>query len=220
MAILVQEIVAVYPILYTSIMKTHKTNICNTLSLLQCVASNPETCPSLLESGIHLYLFPFLKIADNYRTYENLRLTSLGVIGALLKHENIGSAKCLLKTEIVPICTNVIRTGAMLSKTVAVFILQRLLRDKDGRAHICSDTAMLSDVLNALGEIMSNTGCHHSDDHQDPLERTLDCYLKIAEDQDGLAKLKTMLPEEIWDPFSKSSDKIQRKLAQIKVKLK
>lgn len=228
MTILIQEIVSVYPILYTSIMKTHKTNICNTLSLLQCVAAHSETCPLLLQSGIYLYLFPFLKIAENYRPYENLRLTSLGVLGALLKNESSDAVRLLLQTEIVPICTNVIRTGATLSKTVAVFILQKLLRNTDGRAYICSDTAMVSDVLNALSDVLSCSSSSGSaggggrvNEHQDPLERALDCYLCIAEDTDGILKLKSMLPQEFHDGSLKQhGDKVQKKLNAIIAKLK
>lgn len=76
---------------------------------------------------------------------------------------------------------------------------------------------MLSDVLNALSDIISNSGRHHADDRQDPLERTLDCYLRIAEDQDGLSKLKSMPPQEFYDDnLDQLGDKIYKKVIQIR----
>ena len=44
MAALLQEIVAVYPLLYPPALTAHASNrVCNALALLQCVASHSET---------------------------------------------------------------------------------------------------------------------------------------------------------------------------------
>jgi CCR4-NOT transcription complex subunit 9 len=43
-AALLQEIVAIYPLLSPPKLKAHASNrVCNALALLQCVASHPET---------------------------------------------------------------------------------------------------------------------------------------------------------------------------------
>lgn len=56
------------------------------------------------------------------RPFEYLRLTSLGVIGALVKvddHEVIGF---LLQTEIISLCLRIMEMGSELSKTVRINI--------------------------------------------------------------------------------------------------
>lgn len=101
---LLQEIVHIYPLLSPPALTAHASNrVCNALALLQCVASHPETrtlflngerCPAIgLESHISLYfvahiplfLYPFLNTVSKTKPFEYLRLTSLGVIGALVK---------------------------------------------------------------------------------------------------------------------------------------
>jgi CCR4-NOT transcription complex subunit 9 len=86
MAILIQEIIAVYPLLSPAGLSSNSSNrVCNALALLQCVASHPETRALFLNAHIPLFLYPFLNTTSKTRPFEYLRLTSLGVIGALVK---------------------------------------------------------------------------------------------------------------------------------------
>eukprot|EP01117_Protostelium_nocturnum_P007935 TRINITY_DN2833_c0_g2_i3.p1 TRINITY_DN2833_c0_g2~~TRINITY_DN2833_c0_g2_i3.p1 ORF type:complete len:184 (-),score=34.60 TRINITY_DN2833_c0_g2_i3:581-1132(-) len=85
-ACLLQEIVSIYPLLSPPKLKAPASNrVCNALALLQCVASHPETRGLFLNAHIPLYLYPFLNTTSKTRPFEYLRLTSLGVIGALVK---------------------------------------------------------------------------------------------------------------------------------------
>lgn len=61
------------------------TRLCNTLALLQCVAAHPDTRLLFIRAQIPLYIYPFLHDTNKIRDFEHLRLTSLGVIGALVK---------------------------------------------------------------------------------------------------------------------------------------
>ena len=149
MAILLQEIISIYPLLSPPKLKGHQSDrVCTALALLQSVASHrstrtlflngaprppllllvapeisngdnlflcefwwwicwvrvssffsstiadrprsPFSCPSvvltpLFLAHIPLFLYPFLNTATKSRPFEYLRLTSLGVIGALVK---------------------------------------------------------------------------------------------------------------------------------------
>ncbi len=58
---------------------------CNALALLQCVASHIETRALFLNAHVPLFLYPFLNTTHTHRPFEYLRLTSLGVVGALVK---------------------------------------------------------------------------------------------------------------------------------------
>lgn len=83
---LIQEIVSIYPLLSPPALTAHASNrVCNALALLQCVASHSETRCLFLNAHIPLYLYPFLNTLSKNRPFEYLRLTSLGVIGALVK---------------------------------------------------------------------------------------------------------------------------------------
>jgi len=44
----------------------------------------------------------------------------------------------LLETEIIPLCLRIMETGSDLSKTVATFILQKILLDDAGLNYVCS----------------------------------------------------------------------------------
>ena len=78
--------------------------MCNALALLQCVAAvsrHPRGCSSL-NAHIPLFLYPFLNTVSKTRPFEYLRLTSLGVIGALVKVDDTDVINFLLSTEIIP----------------------------------------------------------------------------------------------------------------------
>nr|ACF81806.1 unknown [Zea mays] len=96
-AALLQEIISIYPSLSPPTLSPGASNrVCNALALLQCVASHPETRILFLNAHIPLYLYPFLNTTSKTRPFEYLRLTSLGVIGALVKVATFIVQKILL----------------------------------------------------------------------------------------------------------------------------
>jgi hypothetical protein len=99
-AALLQEIISIYPSLSPpTLTGAASTRVCNALALLQCVASHPESRNLFLEAHIPLYLYPFLSTVSRTKPFEYLRLTSLGVIGALVKVDDADVVNFLLKTE-------------------------------------------------------------------------------------------------------------------------
>ena len=112
--------------------------VCNALALLQCVASHPDTRGLFLAAHIPLFLYPFLNTVSKTRPFEYLRLTSLGVIGALVKMDDTEVINFLLSTEIIPLCLRTMELGSELSKTVATFIVQKILSDEVGLSYICA----------------------------------------------------------------------------------
>jgi CCR4-NOT transcription complex subunit 9 len=115
----IQEIVSIYSALSPPTLSPGASNrVCNALALLQCVASHPETRILFLTAHIPLYLYPFLNTTSKTRPFEYLRLTSLGVIGALVKVDDTEVISFLLQTEIIPLCLRTMEMGSELSKTV------------------------------------------------------------------------------------------------------
>lgn len=169
---LLQEIINIYPSINPATLTAHQSNrVCNALALLQCVASHPETRSVFLQAQIPLFLYPFLHTTSKTRPFEYLRLTSLGVIGALVKvnldhfhrlptlkrkffHFHFCAPQTdeqevitfLLTTEIIPLCLRIMESGSELSKTVATFILQKILLDDSGLSYICQTYDRFSHV--------------------------------------------------------------------------
>ncbi|KAG0245746.1 Cell differentiation protein rcd1 [Mortierella sp. GBA43] len=197
MAALLQEIVAVYPLLAPSGLTAHASNrVCNALALLQCVASHPETRGLFLSAHIPLFLYPFLNTTSKTRPFEYLRLTSLGVIGALVKNDNTEVITFLLSTEIIPLCLRIMETGSELSKTVAIFIVQRILLDDMGLAYICQTY----ERFYAVGTVLSNMV------HQlvetlavRLLKHVVKCYLRLSDNPRAREALRQCLPEPLRD---------------------
>jgi CCR4-NOT transcription complex subunit 9 len=170
MTSLLQEIISVYPLLNPSQLTAAASNrVCNALALLQCVASHNETrglflngkgivryCELVLLTfpiaHIPLFLYPFLNTTSKSRPFEYLRLTSLGVIGALVKNDSSEVINFLLTTEIIPLCLRIMETGSELSKTVAIFIVQKILLDDTGLGYICHTY----ERFYAVGTVLSN----------------------------------------------------------------
>ena len=190
MTSLLQEIISVYPLLNPSqLTATASNRVCNALALLQCVASHNDTrglflsgmfprCYSsstqlmFVTAHIPLFLYPFLNTTSKSRPFEYLRLTSLGVIGALVKNEPSSTAALnpsgtpgnqgntnssptitfLLTTEIIPLCLRIMEQGSELSKTVAIFIVQKILLDDTGLGYICATY----ERFYAVGTVLSN----------------------------------------------------------------
>lgn len=85
-AALLQEIINIYPSITPPTLTAYQSNrVCNALAIMQCIAVHPETKLLFLEAQIPLFLYPFLRTTNKERPFEYLRLTSLGVIGSLVK---------------------------------------------------------------------------------------------------------------------------------------
>jgi len=216
-ACLLQEIVAIYPLLSPPKLKAPASNrVCNALALLQCVASHTETRALFLNAHIPLYLYPFLNTTSKTRPFEYLRLTSLGVIGALVKMDDSEVINFLLSTEIIPLCLRIMETGSELSKTVATFIVQKILLDDMGLSYICATperfyavSTVLANMVNMLIEQPS----------QRLLKHIIRCYLRLADNMKTRETLRQLVPEAfrsgVFDNYLKGDPTTKRWLTQL-----
>ena len=199
---LLQEITNVYPTLNPPTLSAHQSNrACNALALLQCIASHPDTRSSLLEANIPLYLYPILHTTSSKtRPFEYLRLTSLGVIGALVKTDETQVISFLLSTEIIPLCLQIMETGSELSKTVATFILQKILLDETGLSYICRTFERFHHVASILGNMVIAIA-REPNDAKSPrlLKHVIRCYLRLSDNPRAREALKQCLPVELRD---------------------
>ncbi|KAI5068221.1 hypothetical protein GOP47_0016566 [Adiantum capillus-veneris] len=196
-AALLQEIVSIYPMLAPPTLTAGASNrVCNALALLQCVASHSETRAFFLNAHIPLYLYPFLNTISKTRPFEYLRLTSLGVIGALVKVDDTDVINFLLSTEIIPLCLRTMEMGSELSKTVATFIVQKILLDDVGLAYICATAERFFAVGAVLGSMVSILAEQPS---VRLLKHIIRCYLRLSDNPRACEALKNCLPELLRD---------------------
>ena len=113
------------------------------------------------------------------RSFEYLRLTSLGVIGALVKVDDREVISFLLQTEIIPLCLRIMERGTELSQTVATFIIQKILLDDSGLNYLCQTAERflaVSTVLNnmVIAQIESKPSTRL-------LKHIIKCYNRLTE---------------------------------------
>ncbi|KAL6999237.1 CCR4-NOT transcription complex subunit 9, partial [Sarracenia purpurea var. burkii] len=196
-AALLQEIVSIYPVLSPPNLSPAQSNrVCNALALLQCVASHPDTRMLFLNAHIPLYLYPFLNTTSKSRPFEYLRLTSLGVIGALVKVDDTEVISFLLSTEIIPLCLRTMEMGSELSKTVATFIVQKILLDDVGLDYICTTAERFFAVGQVLGNMVAALA-----EQPSPrlLKHIIRCYLRLSDNSRACDALRSCLPDMLRD---------------------
>lgn len=194
-AALLQEIMSIYPVLNPPrLTPAASTRCCNVLALLQCIASHRDTRSLFLTSHLGLFLYPFLSTQSPYRQYEFLRLTSLGVIGALVKMDDSEVTDFLLKTEIIPLCLRVMDTGTEISKTVATFIIQKILLDDMGLNYVCASFDRFSTVSSVLAKMVGGLVERPS---VRLLKHTIRCYLRLSDNSRARNELRSLLPVQL-----------------------
>lgn len=196
-AALLQEVISIYPALMPPTLTAVQSNrVCNALALMQCVASHKETRGPFLQAHIPLFLYPFLHTTKTSRPFEYLRLTSLGVIGALVKTDEQSVINFLLSTEIIPLCLRIMEQGTELSKTVATFILQKILLDDIGLNYICQTYERFSHVAMILGKMVIQLS---KDPSQRLLKHVVRCYSRLSDNTRALQALRQCLPDQLKD---------------------
>lgn len=196
-AALLQEIINIYPAINPATLTAHQSNrVCNALALLQCVASHPDTRSAFLQAHIPLFLYPFLNTTSKTRPFEYLRLTSLGVIGALVKTDEQEVIQFLLTTEIIPLCLRIMESGSELSKTVATFILQKILLDETGLSYICQTYERFSHVAMILGKMVLSLA---KEQCARLLKHVVRCYLRLSDNPRAREALRQCLPDQLKD---------------------
>ncbi|KAL0770945.1 hypothetical protein Bca101_036096 [Brassica carinata] len=149
---LVTEIVKIYPHISAPVhsQEGKPPRAYNILLLFQCIAHYPETRGCFLKAEMPHYLFPLMDIDLTYKPLECLRLGALGVLAHMLKAPIDGAAvRFLMDNGALRYCTKAIEIGSTESKTVSVFILNKILSTNEGLQYCCvlADRFFLIDGL-------------------------------------------------------------------------
>lgn len=120
--------------------------------------------------------------SNKTKPFENLRVTSLGVIGALVKGDDSNAIQFLMQTEIIPMCLRIMKKGMDLSRTVATFIIQKILLDDNGLIYICESSEKFYAIITVL-QVMVSELIESGKIDQRLLRHIVKCYLRISENQ-------------------------------------
>jgi len=120
----------------------------------------------------------------------------LGVIGALVKQDDSEVINFLLSTEIIPLALRIMETGAELSKTVATFIVEKILIDEMGLNYICATYDRFFAVSTVLGNMVTHLVETPS---ARLLKHVIRCYLRLTDNFRAREALRTCLPDPLRD---------------------
>ncbi|CEF66917.1 Cell differentiation protein RCD1 homolog [Strongyloides ratti] len=205
MTILLTEILLVAPYIHPPRLTNQmSTSVCNTLALLQCIASHKDTRLQMLHSNLHMFLYSFLHTTKTERPYEYVRLTSLGVIGALVRSEDKDVIALLLQTEIVPLCLRIMESGSDLSKTVASFILQKILTLDTGLNYICQTYERFNHVAKILKKSVENIASQRNSQTSRLFKQVVRCYSRLSYNAKAVHGLLEVLPDQLKDDTFKT----------------
>lgn len=192
MAIIIQEITSIYEYLSSSKLTLEKSNkICSAICLLQCISYNSKTRHEFLESKMPIFLYPFINNNNKEKPYEYLKLTSLGVICALLKINDDEIISFLIDSAIIPILLKIIEKGSELSRKIACCIVCQIVQDDNGKKYICEEKERYSAIIQYTKKMLK------SKNNQRIINSMFKAFLKLAENNDAKNVLKNELLKDI-----------------------
>ena len=99
-------------------------------------------------------------------------------------------------TEIIPLCLRTMENGSELSKTVATFIVQKILLDDVGLRYICATPERFF----AVGTVLQNMIVSLTEQPSSRLlKHIIRCYLRLSENPKAREALQSCLPDMLKD---------------------
>nr|CAB3503449.1 unnamed protein product [Digitaria exilis] len=141
------------------------------------------------------YLYPLLNTTSNARSFEYLCLTTLGVLGALVKVDDTEVVTSLLNSQFIPVCLQIMETGNELSKTVSTFIVQKIILNEAGLQYICATPERFYGIASVLASMVAE----QPQPSTRLLKQIVRCYLRLSDDPRACSALQTHLPEVLTD---------------------
>ncbi|KAL4581351.1 hypothetical protein LXL04_017565 [Taraxacum kok-saghyz] len=199
---LLQEFCMAYKLLSPPALNMKEaTRVCNAVALLQSMASHPDTKMGIVRAKMPVFIYPFMNTTEQrLKHFDYLRLTSLGVIGALVKVEDANSPEIvhfLLETEVIPLCLRCIEVGGELAKTVAAFVISKILMYEEGQRYC----GTFPERFYAVAQVLITTVDQFTG--KPPLQllkHVLHCFLRLSEVSRPCDALVKCYPAKLRDP--------------------
>nr|GEV43029.1 hypothetical protein [Tanacetum cinerariifolium] len=165
------------------------------------MASHPDTRMEIVKPRVPVYIYPFMNTIENrLKHFDYLRLTSLGVIGALVKVEDKNSPQIihfLLDTEVIPLCLRCIEVGCELAKTVTAFVISKILTYEEGQRYCGTFPERFYAISNVLGKALEK---YPGKPPMQLLKHILTCFNHLTEVSRACDALSKCYPAKLRDP--------------------
>jgi CCR4-NOT transcription complex subunit 9 len=217
MAAFLQEIIYTYQYLTTPKFTNEKLNKAKyIISLIQEIALHPKTRKEFLDSQMLVFLYPFLRCSSKIKSYDVIRVTSLGVIAALVKINDSDVINFLIKTEIIPIILRNMEKGTEIIRSTASFIIQRIIDDINGLKYMCDLRERLYVILTVLNSAMQNKPSNRI------IKDVLKIYLVLIENKEAKSLIRQYFPKKLRDRnyISTLDESAQKKVESLLKSLK
>ena len=164
MAVLLQELIKLYQYLppYNSKKITNESyNKAIQISFFfECVALNSQTKKELIESGILVYIFPFLSIVPNSRNSLMIRTLTLRMLHTLIdKKLDIETFNILKQHQIMITLLKIVSNGKELDKKIACHIMKIIISNDMGLEYFCEVKQRLQALVFTFAQILVYDDC-------------------------------------------------------------
>ncbi|KAJ1698121.1 hypothetical protein LUZ63_006633 [Rhynchospora breviuscula] len=197
-AFILQEILRIYP--YINHEEQIPDDDCHrvscAISLFQPVAKDSRVRAHFLRAEIPRYLYPFLNNPTKSTNFDKLRLTSLGIIGFLVKEVDLEAVNFLLQSEVIPLCLHCIEVGTDWCRIAAVFILEKILRTDIGMRYTCVPHERFVEINRVLSSMFTLTRNRPS---SRLLRRVIYCFYLFSCNERVAKNLYGLLPDALKD---------------------
>ncbi|KAJ4763520.1 Cell differentiation protein RCD1 [Rhynchospora pubera] len=197
-ALILQEILRIYPYIdhEEQIPDDDCLRVSCAISLFQPVAKDSRVRVRFLRAETHRYLYPFLNTPKKSTNFDKLRLTSLGIIGFLVKEVDLEAVNFLLQSEVIPICLHCIEVGTDWCRIAAVFILQKILSTDIGMQYTCVPQERFVEINRVLSSLFTLTRNRPS---SRLLRRVIYCFYLFSCNERVANSLYGLLPDALKD---------------------
>ena len=164
MAVLLQELIKLYQYLppYNSKKITNESynKAIQIAFFFECVALNSQTKKELIESGILVYIFPFLSIVPNSRNSLMIRTLTLRMLHTLIdKKLDIETFNILKQHQIMITLLKIVSNGKELDKKIACHIMKIIISNDMGLEYFCEVKQRLQALVFSFAQILVYDDC-------------------------------------------------------------
>ena len=164
MAVLLQELIKLYQYLppYNSKKITNESynKAIQIAFFFECIALNSQTKKELIESGILVYIFPFLSIIPNSRNSLMIRTLTLRMLHTLIdKKLDIETFNILKQHQIMITLLKIVSNGKELDKKIACHIMKIIISNDMGLEYFCEVKQRLQALVFTFAQILVYDDC-------------------------------------------------------------
>ncbi|CAL9235265.1 unnamed protein product [Arabidopsis halleri] len=171
----------------------------NVLLLFQSMAYHPDTSRRFLRAKMPNYFYPLMDLGLIDKRHECLRLAALGVIAHMLKASEDGAvSRYLMESGAVGFCAKPVEFGSIETKTVAVYILDKIMSTDEGLHYCC----VLADRFFVIDELLKKLLVYLSSMYRPSsclFNLVIGCYVKLSQKSRARDGIRRYTPFLLFD---------------------